>query len=258
MRRLLVTAITAGLLLTACSSPSDSTATVRVAAASDLRFALEEIRDRVVEEDPGIDMAITYGSSGQFLQQILNGAPFDVYLSADRAFVDELVSADLAQPDDTFDYAVGRLVTWYPDGGADGTGLDGLLDPAIRTVAIANPEHAPYGKAAVAALTSQGLWDEVEPKLVLGENVAQAAEFARTGNADAAIIALSLVLADPVRTMGTWTEVPLEAFPRLNQAGVVLSSAADPVAAQMVRDVITGSTGRAILADYGFSMPGES
>lgn len=246
---------TAMALVSGCSSGGEPTSTVRIAAASDLRFALDEIAVIAERENPGVDIVVTYGSSGQFVQQIRNGAPFDMYLSADRAYVDDLVAEGLADPADVFEYAVGRLVTWYPSGAPSTPDLEGLTDPQVRTVAIANPEHAPYGRAALAALESTGIRSVVEPKLVLGENVAQAAEFARTGNADAAIVALSLVLADPVRDVGTWTEVPLDAFPRLVQAGTVLSGAQDPDAARAFSAIVTGETGRSILADYGFSFP---
>ena len=259
-RRPLAALLLAVLALPACAAPSSSSATtpVTVAAASDLKFALDEIAGLVAEQEPGIELKVTYGSSGQFVQQIRNGAPFDLYLSADRAYVDDLVAEGLADPDGVFPYAVGRLVTWFPEGAPPSTGSPGLAalaDPAVRTVAIANPEHAPYGRAAVAALESAGLADAVSPKLVLGENVAQAAEFARTGNADAAVVALSLVLADPVRDIGEWTEVPLDSYPRLDQAGAVLSDAEHPEAALLVRDIITGEAGRAVLADYGFFLP---
>jgi molybdate transport system substrate-binding protein len=122
-------------------------------------------------------------------------------------------------------------------------------------VAIANPAHAPYGKAALAALESAGVREAVESKLVLGENVAQAAEFARSGNADAGIVALSLVLSDPLRGVGSWTEVPLGSYPTLSQAGVVLAGADDPEAAAVVREAMLSPEGRAILARYGFSLP---
>ena len=248
---------------TGTSDPSGAASateqTVTVAAASDLKFAFDEIVGLVTEQHPDIDVKVTYGSSGQFVQQIRNGAPFDLYLSADRAYVDTLVAEDLAAPDDVFDYAVGRIVTWYPAGDPPATdGLAGLADPSVRTVAIANPEHAPYGRAALAALESAGVADAVSPKLVLGENVAQAAEFARTGNADAAIVALSLVLADPVRDVGTWTEVPLDAYPRLDQAGAVLEGAEHPQAARLVRDAMLSDGGRAILDRYGFSLPADA
>lgn len=254
------------LTLSACTAASDGDSagegaqqSVTIAAASDLKFALDEIADLVAEQDPDVTLKITYGSSGQFVQQIRNGAPFDLYLSADRAYVDDLVDEGLADPADVFPYAVGRLVTWYPQGAPGGApDLASLADPALRTVAIANPDHAPYGRAAVAALESAGLGDAIAPKLVLGENVAQAAEFARTGNADAAVVALSLVLADPVRDLGEWTEVPLDSYPRLDQAGAVLAGAEHPEAARLVRDVITGDAGQAILEDYGFFLPSES
>ena len=252
------------LTLSACTTAADGAGdaaqqSVTIAAASDLKFALDEIADLVAAQDPDVTLRITYGSSGQFVQQIRNGAPFDLYLSADRAYVDDLVDEGLADPADVFAYAVGRLVTWYPQGAPGGAAdLATLADPAVRTVAIANPDHAPYGRAAVAALESSGLSDAIAPKLVLGENVAQAAEFARTGNADAAVVALSLVLADPVRNLGEWTEVPLDSYPRLDQAGAVLTGAEHPEAARLVRDVITGDAGRAILEDYGFFLPSES
>jgi len=256
----------AALALSACSSTDNGGDTaaggpqsVTIAAASDLKFALDEIADLVTEQDPDVTLKLTYGSSGQFVQQIRNGAPFDLYLSADRAYVDDLVDEGLADAADVFPYAVGRLVTWYPQGAPGGTpDLATLADPSVRTVAIANPEHAPYGRAAVAALESAGLSEAIAPKLVLGENVAQAAEFARTGNADAAVVALSLVLADPVRDLGEWSEVPLDSYPRLDQAGAVLAGAEHPEAARLVRDVITGPAGRAILEDYGFFLPEES
>jgi molybdate transport system substrate-binding protein len=254
----LAAAVSCGLaLVTGCSSANEGASTVRIAAASDLRFALDEIAVIVEREHPEIDLSVTYGSSGQFVQQIRNGAPFDLYLSADRAYVDDLVAEGLADAADVFDYAVGRLVTWYPSGAPSTPDLEGLTDSRVRTVAIANPEHAPYGVAAMAALETTDVLESVQPKLVLGENVSQAAEFARTGNADAAIVALSLVLADPVRDVGEWTEVPLDAFPRLVQAGTVLASAQDPEATRTVAGILTSDAGRGVLADYGFTFPEE-
>lgn len=254
--------LAASVGIVACSAPAssaDATGTVRIAAAADLRFALDEITALVEREHPELDVTTTYGSSGQFVQQLRDGAPFDLYLSADRAYVQDLVDAGLARSDDVFPYAIGRLVTWFPEGAPEsGAGIEGLADDAVRTVAIANPEHAPYGRAALAALDSAGLRTAVDPKLVLGENVAQAAEFARSGNADAGIVALSLVLSDPLRGLGSWTEVPLASYPRLDQAGVVLADAADPAAADVVRAAMLGPEGRAILAEYGFSLPGDA
>lgn len=259
--RLAACALAGALLLgiAGCSTSSESTGTVRIAAASDLKFALDEITEQVERDHPELEISTTYGSSGQFVQQLRNGAPFDVYLSADAAYVQDLVDAGLADPGDAFPYAVGRLVTWFPDGApTPDAGIDELADDAIRTVAIANPDHAPYGRAAMAALDSAGVRSAVEDKLVLGENVAQAAEFARSGNADAGIVALSLVLSDPLRGVGSWTEVPLDTYPRLDQAGVVLSGAEDPAAANVIREALVSPEGRSILAEYGFFLPDDA
>jgi molybdate transport system substrate-binding protein len=268
-RRLPVGLVALGVtgVLAACAAPAAPDATpaeagatvgeVRIAAASDLKFALDEIVALVAEEQPEVEVTTTYGSSGTFLSQIVNGAPFDLFLSADLAYPQELVAQGLASEEDLFPYAVGRLVLWAGDGGRldPDDGLAGLAAPDVRRVAIANPEHAPYGVAAVEALRSAGVFDEVEPKLVLGENVAQAAEFVQSGNADAGIVALSLVKSDPLRDVGSWVEVPLDAYPRLYQGGVVLGSARDPDAARLVRDAMLGPEGAAILARYGFSLP---
>lgn len=246
--------LAAVLLLSACGGPAadaDAAPTVRVAAASDLKPALDELQDLL----PGVEIEATYGSSGTFLQQIVNGAPYDLYLSADLAYPRELVDRGLADAADVFPYAVGRLVLWVPEGSPvdPAQGLRALTRPEVRTVAVANPEHAPYGKAAVAALRSAGV--DVDDKLVLGENVAQAADFVRSGGADAGLVAKSLVLTDALRDVGRWSEVPLELFPRLEQGGVVLRRADDPAAAREVRDALLGERGRALLERYGFSLP---
>lgn len=230
---------------------------VRIAAASDLKFALEELQPLLDEQHPGVVMKTTYGSSGTFLQQIGNGAPFDVFLSADLAYPQQLAADGLAQEADVFPYAVGRLVLWTPEGSPvdPAPGLAVLTDPTVRRVAVANPQHAPYGRAAVAALRSNQLDDDVTPKLVLGESVSQAAEFVQSGSADAGIVALSLVLSDPLRDQGRWVEVPLTDFPELLQGGVVLAGAQDPTAARAVRDTLRSEPGRALLRRYGFSLP---
>jgi molybdate transport system substrate-binding protein len=247
--------------LAGCGGPASrgdaGPATVRIAAASDLQFALADVQAALAEAAPPVDLLVTYGSSGTFFQQISNGAPFDVYLSADLSYPQRLVEAGLAAPEDLFRYAVGRLVVWAPHGSpADvSRGLAGLIDPAITRIAIANPEHAPYGQAAVAAMTSAGVYEQVRDNVVLGENVSQAAEFAASGHAQAAVIALSLVLETPLADRGSYDEVPLDTFPRLDQGGVVLASAADPAAANRVRYFLTGPEGVAILARYGFFLP---
>jgi molybdate transport system substrate-binding protein len=231
---------------------------VRVAAASDLNFALKELQPLLDAAHPGVRLKVTYGSSGTFLQQITEGAPFDVFLSADLAFPQRLADDGLANPEDLFEYAVGRLVVWTPEGSEvdPAPGLSVLTDPRVRKVAIANPEHAPYGRAAVAAMRTTGVYDEVAPKFVLGESVSQAAEFVQSGGADAGVVAMSLVLSDPLREQGRWVEVPLTDFPQLLQGGVVLSKAADPEAARAVGETLLSEPGRELLRRYGFFLPG--
>jgi molybdate transport system substrate-binding protein len=213
-----------------------------VAAAADLKFALEEI----VGSNSAVK--ITYGSSGTLFAQIQNGAPFDVFLSADTALPKKLGT-------NVFLYAIGHLVVWVPTHSALDLGTRGinvLLDPAAKRIAIANPEHAPYGRAAVAALKQLGIYDSVAPKLVLGENVAQAAQFVQSGAAEAGIIALSLALAPKLKDMGRYWEVPADAYPRLEQGGIVLRPSA---AATAFREKLTGPQGREILKRNGFMLP---
>lgn len=261
-RSAMVRIVVAGVLLTVtgCAGGppgAGEAATVRVAAASDLQFAMDDIAAAMATADPPVRVLATYGSSGTFYQQIRNGAPFGVYLSADMSYPQELVDAGVADEDDLFRYAVGRLVVWAPDGSpADpSAGLAGLTDPAVTRVAIANPEHAPYGRAAVAAMTSAGVYGSVRDKLVLGENVAQAAEFAASGNAQVAVVALSLVTGTPLADQGDAAEVPRESFPPLHQGGLVLPTATDRQAALAVREFLSGPEGAAILTSYGFAPP---
>lgn len=274
IRRWTVLALASVSLLTGCSATSGATpastggragagtegnGVVRIAAAADLKFALEDIVDIARAQYPALTIDTTYGSSGTFLQQIGNGAPFDLYLSADLEYPRRLVADGHAEEADLFPYAVGRLVLWTPEGSDidPSAGLSVLTDPRVARVSIANPDHAPYGKAAVAALGAAGIRDEVAPKLVLGENIAQAAEFVQSGNADAGVVAMSLVLSDPLQDEGRWKEIPLEDYPRLDQGGVVLSDAQDIDAARAVRDVLLSAEGTSILAEYGFSLPGS-
>ncbi|MDG5801237.1 molybdate ABC transporter substrate-binding protein [Streptomyces ossamyceticus] len=266
---------TAGLLaaavtLTGCGAGGDSSAkadtdnigtkVVKVAAASDLKFALEDVLKGFHKDNPGTKVQVSYGSSGNFATQLSNGAPFDVFLSADTSYPDKLAKAGLTVEGSQFDYAVGRLVVWADKGKkfgiADG-GLKKLTDPNIRKVAIANPEHAPYGRAAVAALKSAGVYDEVKPKLVLGDNIAQAAEFVTSGNADAGVIALSLSEAGPMKDKGDVAEVDLASYPRINQGGVIMKKAVDVKAAKTFTAYLGSAKTHEVLKAYGFYLPGQ-
>lgn len=239
------------------SAATPSRATVRVAAAADLKFALEEVKAALASSATPIDLEVTYGSSGTFFQQLSNGAPFDLYLSADLTYPRKLAEAGRASQADLFNYAVGRLVVWAPnDSPVDpAEGLAALAEPQARKVAIANPEHAPYGVAAVAAMKTAGVYEAVRSKLVLGENVAQAAEFTLSGNAQVGVFALSLAVSPQFKDKGNYVEVPLDSYPRIEQGGVVMASAQDPTAARTVKDFLLSDAGLAILKSHGFFLP---
>jgi molybdate transport system substrate-binding protein len=230
---------------------------VRVAAAADLKFALDAVFAATAASTRGIRPAVTYGSSGSFFAQIENGAPYDLFLSADAVYPKRLAAKGLAEGE-LFLYAVGRIALWVPASSKldlRALGLRALLDPSVRKVAIANPRHAPYGRASEAAMKSLGIYENVKPKLVLGENVGQAAQFVQSGAADAGVIAVSLALAPQMRSVGRYVEIPLESYPRMDQGGIVLKEAREPAAARLLRDALLGPVGREVLAAYGYSLP---
>jgi molybdate transport system substrate-binding protein len=232
--------------------------TVSVAAASDLRYAMDDLVATYQGAHPAQAVAVTYGSSGSFFAQISQGAPFDVFFSADIAYPEELAAADLAAPDTTRLYAKGRIVVWVQDASpidVEDLGITAVLDPAAERVAIANPDHAPYGRAARAAMEAAGVWDQVQPRIVLGENVSQAAQFVESGAADLGILALSLAIAPPLCREGRYALVPQELHPPIDQGAVVLTGAADPTAAQAFLDFVLGPEGRIVLDRYGFLLP---
>ena len=237
-------------------APAHRARAVRVAAAADLRFALDEIVAAFEADHSDVDVAVSYGSSGTYYAQLQRGAPYDVFLSADVSYPRRLGDEGLTLSGSTFTYAVGRIVLWVRNGSPldVGRGFDVLLDPSVAHVAIANPEHAPYGRAAEAALASAGVLDRLQPKLVLGENVSQTMQFAQSGSADAGIVALSLAMAPTVAHDGRYWEVPLDRYPRMEQGGAIMKTAADPDAARAFTAFLRSDAGRAILRRYGFSM----
>lgn len=229
--------------------------TLTVAAAADLKFALEECLTAFRRDNPETEVKVSYGSSGNLCAQIENGAPFDLFLSADKKYPEKLIAGGHAAGDSLFPYAVGRLVVWVPkDSPIDvaGLGIAALKDPAAKKVAVANPRHAPYGEAAVAAVKSLGVYDDVKDKFVLGDNVAQTAQFVESGAADIGIIALSLAVAPVMADKGRYWEVPLGAFPRMVQAGVITRQAANPADARKLGDFLKSSAGNEILKKFGF------
>ena len=229
-----------------------------VAAAADLKFALDEIVADFQKEHTNATVKITYGSSGNFFAQIENGAPFDLFLSADVNYPQRLIERKLASEDGLFRYAIGRVVLWVRnESSLDVTkrGAEALLDPSVRKIAIANPEHAPYGRAAIAALRSLGVYDKIADKFVMGENISQTAQFVQGGAADAGLIALSLARSPKMKDAGRYWEVPADAYPKLEQGGVILSRSRAPELARALRDLLTSAHGKEILRRYGFVIP---
>jgi molybdate transport system substrate-binding protein len=227
--------------------------TINVAAASDLNFALQEIIS-TFEHETGNRVHLTLGSSGNFYAQILNGAPFDVFLSADMDYPKQLEAKGYAVPGSAFTYGLGALALWVPKESSikvDKLGMQGLLDPSVRKIAIANPEHAPYGRAAVAAMMSAKIYDRVKPKLVLGENVSQAAQFVQSGAAEIGIIALSIAVSAPMRDSGRYWIVPADTYPLLEQGAVLLKHAGP--AAKEFHQWLHRSEAQRILFKYGFA-----
>jgi len=228
---------------------------LRVAAAADLQFAMKDLAASY-EAKTKQSVAVTYGSSGNFSTQIENGAPFDLFFSADISYPQKLIDAGLADRQTLYSYAFGRLALWAPAGShlnLAEKGFPALLDPQIQKIAIANPEHAPYGRAAVAALQKAGIYDRVKSKFVFGENISQAAQFVQSGNAQVGIVALSLAISPAMQNGDRWL-VPAELHPPLEQAAVVISASKNKMAAAPFLDFVKSSEGKEILARYGFTM----
>ena len=225
--------LTLTLLLLAFCLPTLSAEEITVAAAADLQFALKDIATRY-EKQSGNTVKLTFGSSGNFFSQIQNGAPFDVFFSADLNYPKKLEAAGQAEPGTLYQYATGKIVLWVRnESKLDLTkGLAVLLDPSIQKIAIANPQHAPYGRAAAAALEHEKLYGKLKDKMVLGENISQAAQFVESGSADVGIIALSLAVAPAMKAEGRFAEIPTDLYPPLQQGCIVLASSKKKAAAK--------------------------
>jgi len=225
-----------------------------IAAASDLKFALSEIVMLFNQTHPNDQVETVYGSSGKFQTQIRQGAPFDLYFSADIAYPRAL-KADGFAASEVQPYALGRIVLWSQTVDAGKLSLADLADPAIRKIAIANPKHAPYGKRAEEALKAAGVWDKVESRLVYGENIAQTAQFAQTGNAQIGIIALSLALSPELSKLGGYALIPDKLHQPLEQGFIITRQAADKPLAQKFTRFMTTEKAQAIMTRYGFVLP---
>ncbi len=242
------------------TAPYTGTPAVRIAAASDLQFALKEVIAAYNEAHPDKTVEVVFGSSGNLFAQLTNKAPFDIFLSADMSYPRRLVEAGLASKDSEFLYAIGHLVVWVPNDSTldfEKNGIQALKDPSAKVIAMANPQHAPYGRVAEAALKSLGVYDAVKERLVLGENIAQTAQYVESGAANAGLIALSLALAPAMKERGRYWSVPWDAYPRLEQGGIIMNTAQDAGAAADFRGFLTSDDGKTILRKYGFELPGE-
>lgn len=230
---------------------------INVAAAADLSSALKDVAADF-EKQSGIKVKLSFGSSGALTQQIENGAPFSVFFSADMDYPKQLIAHGDAEAGSLYRYAVGKLVLWAPADSpldVEQKGMSVLNDPSVKKIAIANPQHAPYGRAAVAALKSVGLYEMVSNRLVIAENVSQAAQFVESGNAQVGFVALAHAMAPAMRGKGKYWEIPVEAYPALDQGVVVLSHSTNKKEAAAFVEYIKSKAAADTLRGYGFVVP---
>jgi molybdate transport system substrate-binding protein len=244
------------LALVGCAKkPVAAQPPIKVAAASDLTFAFDELSKSFAAKTHQ-ELVFSFGASGQLAQQIAEGAPFDLFAAANVGFVDDTIRAGACDGATRKLYAQGHLVLWSPSGGAvtTTTSPKDLTDPKFVKIAIANPEHAPYGKAAKQALQAAGVWDAVQPKIVYGENIKQTMQFAESGNAEVAIVALSLALGSK---NGVYAPVDPALHQPLEQALVVCNHGENAAGAKAFADYVSSPEGRALMNKFGFVLPGE-
>lgn len=230
---------------------------ITVAAAADLKFAMDEIVTTFKKANSGDEIDVIYGSSGKFHTQIQQGAPYDLYFSADISFPRELAkkgfSASEVKP-----YAFGRIVLWSASLDATKMTLSSLTDPKITRIAIANPKHAPYGKRAEEALRASNLWDQVEPKLVYGENISHTAVLVQTKNAQVGIIALALAIHSELASKGGYWLIPDNMHEPLEQGFIITKEGANNALAKRFADYMGGKPARAVMTKYGFVLPEDA
>lgn len=253
--RPLILALTV-LLAVAPAAGAQTPPVVQIAAAADLRYVLGELAS-TFEQDHRARILLTFGSSGQLATQIEQGAPFDLFFSADDVSVRRLAERGAVDRSSVTPYAIGRIVVWVRNDSPLNirAGLPALLDPRVRFIAIANPQHAPYGAAAVEALRRTGMLGRVARKLVYGENVSEALQFVQTGNADVGIVALSLAVAPAVQPAGRFILIPATTHAPVLQAAGITTRAAQPVLARAFLQAVTSREGQALLRQYGFAIP---
>lgn len=228
---------------------------ITVAAAADLQFAMQDVAAGF-HRQTGKEVKLIYGSSGTFFQQIQNGAPFDMFFSANLDYPRRLESSGLIASGSYYPYARGKIVVWVANDSKVNidSGLKSLLDSAVTKIAVANPRHAPYGQAAVAAMQSEGIYEKVKEKLVFGENISQTASFVVSGAADVGVVALSLALSPNLKDEGRYAEIPATEYPPIEQACVILNSSKDKETAKQFLSYIKTAAVGATLKRYGFEV----
>jgi molybdate transport system substrate-binding protein len=250
----LIATLAVGLVSNLCAAQE-----ITVAAAADLQFAMQDLAARF-QKETGKTVKPIYGSSGNFFQQIQNGGPFDIFFSANLEYARKLEAAGLTDPGSYYQYATGKIVVWVPkESKLDvNSGMRALLDPSVKNIAIANPQHAPYGQAAVAAMQKENIYEKVKDKFVLGENISQTASFVVSGAADIGVVALSLALSPNMKDKGRYAEVPAEEYPPIEQACVILASSKNKEAARKFLSFIKTESSAQVLRSYGFDVKGHA
>ncbi len=246
----LLALLAAVALLAACGGSPEA---LVVSAPANLRPPLQALAPQI-QEAMGAPVIFNYGASGKLAHQIEQGAPADVFISANARYVDDLIAKGMLAPDSNEVIARGRLVLWSPDPELALSGIEDLKQPQIRRIAIANPDHAPYGMAAREALQAAGLWDAVSPKLVYGEDVAQSFEYVSAGNVDVAIIPLSMLEKD---APGRWINLPQTLYSPLDQTAAVVRESKLPDAAHRFIQLLLSPASQKVLAQYGYTLPNE-
>jgi molybdate transport system substrate-binding protein len=253
-RQILIAVLTAAFFSQLCAAQE-----ITVAAAADLQFAMQDVSARF-QKETGKTVKLIYGSSGNFFQQIQNGAPFDMFFSANLDYPKKLEASGLTEPGSFYQYARGKIVIWVPkESKLDlSSGLKILLDPSVKKIAVANPQHAPYGQAAVAAMQSENIYEKVKDKFVLGENISQTASFAVSGSADVGIVALALALSPNMKDKGRYAEIRSSEYPPIEQACVILASSKNKETARQFLSFVKTSAITDVLRSYGFDVQAGS
>lgn len=255
MRRLWQSLLLLGSVFASVALAAPVDTRITVAAAADLHQALDEVVAAYRHDHPDSRIDVTYGSSGNLLTQIEQGAPFEIFFSADSSYPQQLVEHGKASGTPV-PYALGHLVMWSASIDMKGVQVADLVQAKFGRIAIANPQHAPYGKRAEQALRAAGIWDQVQPRLVFGDNIAQTAQFAQSGNAQVGLVAESLVLGSSVK--GSFAAVPSSLYEPLKQSFVITQRGANSALAQDFARYVQSTPAKAILSRYGFELPADA